>query len=205
LFDVPVVSDSYFSLQNLELDWFFNETLVNDGTGTNLGVDFTLERFLKNGFYYLATASVFDSKYKGGDGVERNSLYNKNYILNLLGGKEWQVGKNKANLLGINGRFSFLGGDRYTALLEDESITEGELLYDYAHAFEKQEDPAMVLSFSFSYRKNKPKHASIWSLHLLNALAHEEYRGYEFNLKTGKPEKQFDRIVVPNLSYKIEF
>jgi len=56
LFDVPVVEGSYFSLQNLDMNWFFNETLVNKGTGTNLGIDFTLEHFLSRGFYYLATA-----------------------------------------------------------------------------------------------------------------------------------------------------
>ncbi|TDO04006.1 TonB-dependent receptor [Sunxiuqinia elliptica] len=205
LYDVPVVPDSYFSLQNLEMDWFFNETLVNDGTGTNLGVDFTLEHFLTNGFYYLATASLFDSRYKGGDGIERNSLYNKNYLLNLLAGKEWQLGKNDANTLSLNGRMTWMGGDRYTPLLVDESMASGELTYDYSRAYTKQEDPALVVSFSLSYRKNKPKHASIWSFHLLNALGNEEYRDYEFNLQNGRPEKQFDRIVVPNLSYKIEF
>ncbi len=205
LFDVPVIDGTYFSLQNLDLDWFFNNALVNDGTGTNIGVDLTLERFLKKGFYYLATASVFDSKYKGGDGIERNSLYNKNYILNLLAGKEWQVGKNKTNTMSVNGRLSFMGGDRFSPLLQEESIAADELIYDYSKAYEEQEDPATVLSLSFSYRKNKKKHASIWSLHLLNVLGHEEYRDYEFNLKTGTPEKQFDQIMVPNLSYKIEF
>ncbi len=205
LFDVPVEPGSYFSLQNLEQDWFFNKSLVNDGTGTNIGVDLTFERFLKKGFYYLATASVFDSKYKGGDGVERNSIYNKNYILNLLAGKEWQVGKKGNNTFSVNGRLSFHGGDRYTAILAGESMASDELVYDYTHAFEKQEDPATVLSFSISYRRNKPGHASVWSFHLLNALGYKEYRDYEFNLKTGVPEMQYDRIVVPNLSYKIEF
>ena len=205
LFDVPVVPDGYFSLQNLELDWFFNDTLVNKGTGTNLGVDFTLEHFLNKGFYYLVTASVFDSKYKGGDGIKRNSLYNKNFMLNLLAGKEWLVGKNNTNILGINARLSILGGDRYIPVLEQESIAAGEIIEDYDHAYEPHEDVAKVLSFSISYRKNKPKHASIWSFHLLNALQQDEYRGYEFNLKTGALEKQFDLIVVPNISYKIEF
>lgn len=205
LFDVPVVPGSYFSLQNLELDWFFNETLVNDGTGTNIGIDFTLERFLKKGFYYLATASVFDSKYKGGDGVERSSLYNKNFIVNLLAGKEWTVGKSKANILGVNARLSLMGGDRYIPVLKEESLSSGEIIYDYNRAYEAREDVAKVLSFSVSYRKNKPKHASIWSFHLLNALGQDEFRGYEFNLKTGALEKQFDLIVVPNISYKIEF
>ena len=205
LFDVPVVPNNYFSLQNLELDWFFNDRLVNDGTGTNLGVDLTLEHFMSRGFYYLITASVFDSKYKGGDGIERNSLYNKNYLVNLLAGKEWQVGKNDANTFSINGRMTLMGGDRYSTLLVDESIESGELTYDYAHAYEEQEDPGMMLSMSFSYRRNKPTHASIWSFHFLNVLGHEEYRDYEFNLKTGLPERQFDKIMVPNVSYKIQF
>jgi len=205
LFDVPVIPGSYFSLQNLEQEWFFNDSLVNEGSGTNLGIDLTVERFLKKGFYYLFTASVFDSKYKGGDGIERNSIYNKNYILNLLAGKEWQLGKNRNNTLSINGRFTFLGGDYYTPLLVDQSVSEGDLVYDYSRAFEEKEDPAPVLSFSISYRKNKPKHSSIWSFHLLNATGHKEYRDYEFNLKTGLPEMQYDRIVVPNVSYKIEF
>ena len=205
LFDVPVVPGSYFSLQNLELDWFFNDTLVNKGTGTNLGVDFTLEHFLNKGFYYLITASVFDSKYKGGDGIKRNSLYNKNFMLNVLAGKEWTLGKNKSNLLGLNTRLSILGGDRYIPVLEQESIASGEIMDDYDHAYEPRETVAQVLSFSISYRKNKPKHASIWSLHLLNALGQKEFRGYEFNLKTGALEKQYDLIVVPNISYKIEF
>lgn len=205
LYDIPVVPNCYFSLQNLELDWFFNETLVNKGTGTNLGIDFTLERFLKKGFYYLITTSVFDSKYKGGDGIERNGLYNKHFIFNVLGGKEWRTGKSKNNILGINGRLTYMGGDRLTTILEAASIETGEIIYDYSKAYSGKEKNATVLSFSISYRINKQKHAGIWSFHLMNALGNKEFRGYEINDKTGLPEKKFDRIVVPNLSYKIEF
>ncbi|MFY9153311.1 MAG: TonB-dependent receptor [Prolixibacteraceae bacterium] len=205
LFDIPVVPNSYFSLQNLELDWFFNETLVNKGTGTNTGIDFTLERFLKNDFYYLFTASIFDSKYKGGDGITRNGLYNKHFIFNFLAGKEWQTGKSKQNILGLNGRFTYMGGDRLTPILESESVSQGEIIYDYSKAFSGKEKNATVLSFSISYRINKSNHAGIWSFHLLNALGMAEFRGYEINDQTGLPEKKSDRIVVPNLSYKIEF
>jgi len=205
LFDIPTVPNTYFSLQNLEKDWFFNEKLVNKGTGTNTGIDFTLEHFLKDGFYYLFTASVFDSKYKGGDGIERNGLYNKHFIFNLLGGKEWKTGKTKNNIFGLNGRLTYMGGDRLTPLLESESIQQGEIVYDYSKAYSKKEKNAAILSFSISYRVNKQNHAGIWSFHLLNALGNQEFRGYEISNKTGLPEKKFDRIVVPNLSYKIEF
>jgi len=205
LYDIPVVPNNYFSLQNLELDWFFNETLLSKGTGTNTGIDFTLERFLKNDFYYLFTASVFDSKYKGGDGITRNGLYNKHFIFNILAGKEWQMGKLKNNILGVNGKFTFMGGDRLTPIQESESIQEGEILYDYNKAYSGKENNATVLSFSISYRVNKSYHAGIWSFHLLNALGMSEFRGYEINGKTGFPEKKFDRIILPNLSYKVEF
>jgi len=205
LFDIPAVPNNYFSLQNLELDWFFNEKLVNTGTGTNLGIDLTLERFLKNGFYYLCTASVFDSKYKGGDGIERNGLYNKHFIFNFLSGKEWKTGRSGNNIFGFNGRFTYIGGDRLTPILESESIEAGEILYDYSKAYTEKEKNAAVLSFSISYRINKQNHAGIWSFHLMNTLGNQEFRGYEINDKTGLPEKKFDRIMVPNLSYKIEF
>jgi hypothetical protein len=52
---------------------------------------------------------------------------------------------------------------------------------------------------------NKKNRAGIWSFHLLNALGNQEFRGYEIDVKTGKPIEKFDKIVVPNLSYKIEF
>jgi hypothetical protein len=205
LFDIPVIPESYFSLQNLELDWFFNNKLVNKGTGTNVGIDFTLERFLKNDFYYLFTASVFDSKYKGGDGIERDGLYNKHFIFNLLGGKEWRMGRSKNNIFGLNGRLTYMGGDRTTPILESESIAAGEIVYNYAKAYSEKEKNAALLSFSISYRVNKKNRAGIWSFHLLNALGNQEFRGYEIDVKTGKPIEKFDKIVVPNLSYKIEF
>ncbi|MCE1200114.1 MAG: carboxypeptidase-like regulatory domain-containing protein, partial [Marinilabiliales bacterium] len=56
LFDVPVVEGSSYSLLNLEQDWFFNKPLTNKGTGTNIGIDLTLERFLNDGYYYMVTA-----------------------------------------------------------------------------------------------------------------------------------------------------
>jgi len=98
-----------------------------------------------------------------------------------------------------------MGGDRLTPMLEAESIQEGEIVYDYSKAYTEKEKNAAILSFSVTYRINKSNHAGIWSFHLINALGNKEFRGYKINDKTGLPEKKFDRIMVPNLSYKIEF
>ena len=65
--------------------------LVNNGSGENYGVELTIERFFNNQFYFLVTASLFDSKYKGSEGIERNTAFNTHYASNILPGKEFFV------------------------------------------------------------------------------------------------------------------
>lgn len=66
---------------------------------------------MKNGFYYMITGSLFKSKYRGGDRIWRNTRLDKSYLVNLLAGKEWMVGRLKQNVLSINGRLFFREGD----------------------------------------------------------------------------------------------
>lgn len=205
LFDIPVKPDDPFSLQNIEKEWIIKDTLLNKGEGLNFGLDITLERFLTNGFYYLITASLFDSRYKGGDSKWRDSRYNKNYVLNFLAGKEWILGKKNNNILGANARLTLMGGDRYDPLLWGESYEAGKIIYDESRKFEMQKPHAQVLSFSLTYRINKSKHSSIWTLSVLNALGQEEFNGYRYNSISGDIEKEEDILMIPNVSYKIEF
>ncbi len=58
LFDIPVEAEpSSFSLVNSGSGFsrFFPDTLVNDGTGRNFGVELTLEKFFSDGYYFLIT------------------------------------------------------------------------------------------------------------------------------------------------------
>lgn len=205
LYDIPVIEDSSYSTLNMEADWFFTEELNNKGTGTNYGIDLTLERFLKNGFYYLVTGSVFESSYVGGDEVKRNTRFNTNYVVNLLVGKEWALGANKNNILGINGRLNVMGGQRTTPVDWDKSNDSREVIYDYSRDFEDQKSTVYHLNASITYRINKKKHASIWSLQVLNALGSEESYGYRYNYRTDSFEEDAVMVIVPSIAYKIEF
>ncbi len=74
LIDIPVEQiSSGFPMLNAGSDFTFPEKagLVNKGTGSNAGIELTIEKFLSNGDYLLTTGSVFNSKYKGSDGIER--------------------------------------------------------------------------------------------------------------------------------------
>ena len=41
------------------------------------------------GFYVLTTLSIYNSKYKGSDNIERNTAWAGGFVGNLVGGKEF--------------------------------------------------------------------------------------------------------------------
>jgi hypothetical protein len=57
-------------------------SLVNKGTGKNYGIEATLDKSFSNNCYFLINASVFDSKYKTLENIERNTKFNSNFIIN---------------------------------------------------------------------------------------------------------------------------
>ena len=76
LYDVPVENEptSYISLINATYS-DYNTPYVNEGTGKNYGVELTIEQYLNKGFYYLGTASLYESFYTAMDGIERRSAF----------------------------------------------------------------------------------------------------------------------------------
>jgi len=204
LYDVPVEEGSSFSIIN-HRDWYLNTALVNEGKGRNYGVDITLERYLADGYYYLLTASIFDSRYRGGDGVWRNTRLNRSYMFNALGGKEWKVGKSKQNTLGVNLRLSYQGGDRYSPINEEASQLQQDAVFDTSRAYEKQLTPAFISSFTTNYRINKKNMAHEFSIKIINATGYKEYEDHIYNYRKHEVEKLESSVVLPNISYKIEF
>lgn len=205
--DVPVVSGSYISTINSREILFFNETLVSEGSARNYGIDVTLERYLHNGLYYLISGSLFDSKYTAQDGIERNTRFNKNFVGNALIGKEWQVGADGNNTLNVNLRLNILGGNRKEAIDKTQSINAQDVVYGEAEerSFTEQHPSTPITSFTFSYRKNKPGYSSVWSLQVLNLSQTKDYETDIFNLKTQKVEPKYTSVMIPNLSWKLEF
>ncbi|HOZ30539.1 MAG TPA: carboxypeptidase-like regulatory domain-containing protein, partial [Bacteroidales bacterium] len=95
LFDVPVRQDtSYYSALNAGAGFYQERVndLTNKGLGKNYGVELTIEKFFSNNFYFLVTGSIFDSKYKTLEDIWRNTTFNNNYVLNVLGGYEFEIG-----------------------------------------------------------------------------------------------------------------
>ncbi|MHC1702872.1 MAG: carboxypeptidase-like regulatory domain-containing protein [Tenuifilaceae bacterium] len=201
--DIPVYANSSFSIINITSNWAINRELENIGTGKNYGIDITIERFLKDGYYYLFTASLFDSKYVGGDGKEYNTAFNRGNVVNLLGGKEWMI-KNK-NILGVSAKVTYMGGLRYTPALYEESIAAQLYKPDNSKAFASQFPSSIGVDLTITYRVNKSKYTGIWYFMIKNALLQPDYGDpyYDFISKDVIIDKM--KIPFPSVGYKIEF
>ena len=202
LYNVLVRPGNYYSLLN-NSGGYFNDSLVNSGTGKNFGADITFEKFLSDNFYYLLTASVFQSKYKGGDGIERNTKYNSGYVLNLIFGKEFTVRKD--NILGVNFKASLSGGGYYIPINLAGSISQNREVLDESRIYVDCFPAYCYLDLTLSYKMNYKKCAGTFALQIKNLLNQKPDMGYEYNPYFKTIEKEVILGIVPMLSYKLEF
>ncbi|WP_276807067.1 TonB-dependent receptor [Bacteroides stercorirosoris] len=204
LYDVPVMRDSSFSVLNRD-EFFVENTLVNKGRGRNIGVDITWERALSKGLYYMVTASLFDSRYRGGDGVWHNTRFNRKYVLNGLIGKEWMLGRNKQNILSVNLKMTLQGGERYAPIDVEATMAhpDKEVQYDETRAYSIQRSPMLIGNYTVSYRINKRRVSHEFAIKGINFTGAKEYIQHLYNIKTEKIEASEQKTGLTNISYKI--
>jgi hypothetical protein len=204
LYDIPVEEGSHLSLINYFDFLTMLPKLVNNGKGENYGIDVTLERYLHQGYYYLFTTTLFESRYKGGDGVWRNTRLNRNYIINALGGKEWKMGRQNQNILSASIRFTVQGSERYIPIDEPASKAVRNIVYDNSRAYESQRPPEFFCHFNVGYKINRNKLSHEFAINIINLLGSKEYFDI-YNYRTDKPEVVSGTVMIPNVYYKIMF
>ncbi len=210
LFDMPVESSaSGFSMLNAGSDFTFPEIagLVNKGTGSNAGIELTIEKFLSKGYYLLATGSVFDSKYKGSDGIERNSTYNYGYAANILAGREWTVGKAKRNAFTLDLRMSTIGGKYTTPVDLAASIAAGKEVLDETRYNSEELDSYFRLDTKFGFRMNskKRKMSQTIYLDLQNVTNRENIFLRRYNPVSASTGNVNQIGFFPDVLYRIQF
>ena len=204
LWNIPGEEGTSYSLINLRRALYLNKALVNNTKGRNYGIDLTLERFLGDNYYYLITGSIFKSEYKAGDNVWRNTRYNKGFVLNALFGKEFYFANNR-KVLDVNARVSVTGGERYSPILESQSVTQKRVIYDESRAFSEQFRTLTYADLTVNYRINHRKSSSVFSFQMKNVLGAPIYIDHNYNYQTGAIELSKATLIIPNISYKIEF
>ena len=206
LYDVPI-KESFpeFSLLNAGGDFGIprEDSLVNKGTGTNYGIEFTAEKFLSKGYYFLFTASLFDSKYKGFDGVKRNTAFNGNYVFNLLGGYEYKFSE-KA-MITVDIKTVWAGGKRYVPINEEESIRLVEEVRDYTRAYENKYDDYFRTDLRLGFKLNGKRITQEWGIDLQNITGFQSIFTEGFDVDKGKVYPVYQQGFMPMMLYRVQF
>ena len=210
LYDVLADSSTNFtSINASNVFAFFNATQINnDGFGRNYGLEFTLERFLHNNFYYLSTLSIFQSEYSLNGEDYFNTRFNNNYIFNFLIGKDFLVGRNKQNTLGLNFKTTLFGGQRYTGLNESATLATGDLVFSQT-PFNEQVPNYFRIDFGINYTfniRNTTQRLSFNVQNVMNRLNQLE-PDFDINFQSGQIIREFNTQngIIPVLKYSIDF
>ena len=206
IYNVPVqTSKTSFSMLNTGASWGVNEedSLVNKGTGKNYGLEFTLEKFFSKNFYYLSTLSLFESKYKGSDGIERNTAFNGNYVFNFLVGKEIPLKNNSA--INLDFKVTYAGGKRYTPVDLLASQAANTTKYDDTKAFSQQFNPFLKADIKVGYRVNWRKISQEWIVYIENFTNHDNMLMQWYSTST-KQVKNINQLgFFPMMQYRLRF
>jgi hypothetical protein len=207
LYDVPVqVGDTTGTASALNFSsGFTNKNFNNEGTGRNYGLELTLEKSFSNNYYMMTTASLFESKYTMPNGIERNTVFNSKYIYNLLGGKEFEVGRRKQNVIGTNLRMMWRGGYRTIPIDLDASNASGEEVRDYDHAYETKAPDYFRVDVGVSFRKNNPNWSWVLSADIQNITGKLNVWDEYYNAESGALEQVTMVGMLPIINFKVEF
>jgi hypothetical protein len=206
LFSVPVGTgaNNYFSVLNLN-DGFVNFPLQSTGIGYNYGIELTVEKFFSNNFYFMYTLSLFNSMYRSTDDIWRPSTYDNKFVTNILGGKEFVVGKRKLNRIGLNAKVLWRGGTRDTPIDLAKSEVSGQTVYITSQTNSIKDPNYFRVDFGVNYRRNKKKYSWIVSCDIQNLTNRLNVANIQYDHDTHKIDYQYNLGIIPVLSYKVQF
>lgn len=208
LFNIPVSSDptSTFSLIN-HVDGYAAKALVSEGTGTNYGLDITLEQFFSEGTFFIIAGSVFNSTYESLDGETYDTRFNSGLAASFMGGKEWPVGQLATLQTGL--RLLYTGGQRVTPVLLPQRDPEDPIspILDEANAFTQQVGSYFRPDLRVAYRKDNPNNAWYLALDVQNFISrkNDDSLDYDFDPDLQDWVFGFQGSLVPVLSFQIDF
>ena len=212
LYEVPVeVQNSAFSLVNQGSGFsrFFPDSLKNTGTAQNYGIEFTLEKFFAKSFFFMSSVSLYNSLYKGSDGVERSTDYNGNYIVNGLVGKEFKLGSKGNQTLSLGLKITYAGGKRYSFVDTIATNAEKEIIFlDEGYNTRRFKD-YFRLDIKINYVLNTKKVTHEFGLDIVNATLQQNYGGLTYVPNPDNPSKPYsfrEQLgFLPLFYYKIDF
>jgi outer membrane receptor protein involved in Fe transport len=209
LYDIPVEKKnySYFSILNSAsfYDLLDIGPLVSTGTGRNYGIDISLEKSFNKNYFFLATGSLYASKYTNYDNKEFNTRYNRNYQVNLVTGKEWKRKNNPNNTWGINAKLLTSGGLRESPIDLPASRARGKVMYVTDQYYTQNGSPYFRFDAGVSFKKNRKHSTHTLSFDIQNLTSNKNLYTSYYDNDRGTIRSEYQLGLFPFLNYRIEF
>ena len=207
LYDVPVEpTPSDYSMANAGEsigDVSVRDSLVNEGNGQNLGLELTLEKFFDRGYYFLLSGSLYNSTYRGSDGVWRNTAFNGNYNLSALGGYEFKI--SKKNTLAFDSKITWTGGARYVPIDMDSSMAVGATVRDHTRAYEEKYKDYFRMDVKATITFNGKRASHSLAFDFQNVFNTKNIFSQNYNPDTQQVETKYQLGFLPLVYYRVEF
>jgi hypothetical protein len=204
LFDILVVPNiPEESILNFG-DGYYNtgeDVFTNQGTGENYGVELTVEKFFARNYYFLITASLYDSKYTGYDGVERHTKFAGNYAVTALGGYEWKIGA--SNMLSVNLKVVNMGNKRILPI--SVAHTGADPVLDYSRAYRDKLPPYFRCDLNINMKYNYKKCAVEWFFEIDNLTGRKNIWMQAYNTAHGAYDYTYQYGFTPMGGGKVYF
>ena len=203
LFDVPVMPDTpEESILNLG-DGYYNHregVFTNRGTGENYGVELTVEKFFASSYYFLVTASLYDAKYTGYDGVKRHAKFAGNYALTTLGGYEWKIA---ASLLSVNFKVTGMGNKRILPVSAEHAGATS--VYDYSAAYRDRLPAYFRCDLNINMKQNFQRCAFEWFFEVTNLTNRKNIWMQKYNTTRKEYDNTYQTGFTPMGGFRLYF
>lgn len=185
-------------------------TMENKGTGYNYGLEFTLEKTFSKHYFFLYSASVFNSKYKASNGKTFDTDFNGNYMMNALAGAEYGIGKSKKNAISFGTKFTYGGGKRYSPVDIAASDAIMDIVPDNNKVNTLQFNPYNRWDIRIAYKINGKHTAYEIALDLVNVLNTKNILALSYspdpaNINADPLVKNYQLGFLPLFYVKIDF
>lgn len=209
IFGLPVdtFASSYSILnEGTGFDRFFPGKLTNKGVGRNMGIELTVEKFFTHNWFAMFSGSLYDARYRASDGRWYNSDFNCHYVMNVLGTKEFKWGKKRLNTIGIGGKITFGGGQRYTPFDLTKSAEAGQPVVQDALRNKYEFKPYFRFDVKINYSFNSRKHLTQEvGVDLVNVTGQKNILRLQYVSASTQPQLIYQLGFLPLFYYRIDF
>ncbi|NVK28893.1 MAG: TonB-dependent receptor [Flavobacteriia bacterium] len=186
-----------------------NDALNNNGEGRNYGIELSLEQYMVRGFYLFTSLSIFNSEYKGSDGVWRKGAFASDYVANVAGGKEFVLTQDptasKRHSITVDASINVAGGQRYTPIDVDESIAAGQTVYDEDRVYGLQLPTYFRGDVRIAYRLQGKKTTQEWALDVQNVTNRQNVQNVLWDPAAQEEVSVYSIGMLPMFQWRIYF